>query len=79
MNALDSIEVFREKWPFTARYARANGRRMHNVDEGAGDPISASSGLTDRLTIPARHHKITHSTPALPSTRTTTRSPARTG
>ena len=49
MNALDSIEGFREKWPFTARYARVNGRRMHYVDEGAGDPISASSGLTDRL------------------------------
>jgi len=38
-NVLESIEEFREKWPFIARYARVNGWRMHYVDEGAGDPI----------------------------------------
>ena len=38
-NALESIEGFRDKWPFTARYARVNGWRMHYVDEGVGDPI----------------------------------------
>jgi pimeloyl-ACP methyl ester carboxylesterase len=29
----------REKWPFAARYARVNGRRMRYVDEGIGDPV----------------------------------------
>lgn len=38
-SALESIEGFRDKWPFAARYARVNGWRMHYVDEGAGDPI----------------------------------------
>jgi pimeloyl-ACP methyl ester carboxylesterase len=33
------LEGFRDKWPFAARYARVNGRRMHYVDEGVGDPI----------------------------------------
>ena len=39
MDSLGRIEGFRAKWPFAARYARVNGRRMHYVDEGAGDPI----------------------------------------
>jgi hypothetical protein len=43
-NVLESIEGFREKWPFTARYARVNGWRMHYVDEGAGDPIMLLHG-----------------------------------
>ena len=38
-SALENIDGFRDKWPFAARYARVNGRRMHYVDEGAGDPI----------------------------------------
>ncbi len=39
VNALESIEGFRDKWPFAARYMRVNGWRMHYIDEGAGDPI----------------------------------------
>jgi haloalkane dehalogenase len=39
VNALESIEGFRDKWPFAARYVRVNGWRTHYVDEGAGDPI----------------------------------------
>ncbi len=29
----------RSQWPFTPRFARVNGCRMHYVDEGAGDPV----------------------------------------
>jgi pimeloyl-ACP methyl ester carboxylesterase len=29
----------REQWPWQPRFARANGWRMHYVDEGTGDPI----------------------------------------
>ena len=29
----------RAQWPFTPRYVRVNGWRMHYVDEGAGDPV----------------------------------------
>jgi hypothetical protein len=38
-NVLESIEGFRDRWPFTAGYAQVNGWRMHYVDEGAGDLI----------------------------------------
>lgn len=26
-------------WPYAPRFARVNGRRMHYIDEGAGDPV----------------------------------------
>jgi pimeloyl-ACP methyl ester carboxylesterase len=39
VSTLESLEGFHEKWPFTARYARVNGWRMHYVDEGVGDPV----------------------------------------
>jgi pimeloyl-ACP methyl ester carboxylesterase len=39
MNGLDLPEVARRQWPFTARFARVNGWRVHYVDEGAGDPV----------------------------------------
>src|SRR3954451_2872083 len=29
----------RAQWPYTPRFARVNGWRMHYVDEGAGDPV----------------------------------------
>jgi pimeloyl-ACP methyl ester carboxylesterase len=29
----------RAQWPFQPRFARVNGRRMHYVDEGSGDPV----------------------------------------
>ncbi|HUB14380.1 MAG TPA: alpha/beta fold hydrolase [Acetobacteraceae bacterium] len=32
-------DAIRRQWPFTPRYARVNGWRMHYVDEGRGDPI----------------------------------------
>ena len=36
--------AFREKWPYTARYTRVNGWRMHFVDEGDGDPVPLLHG-----------------------------------
>jgi pimeloyl-ACP methyl ester carboxylesterase len=47
-NVLESLKGFREKWPFTARYVRVNGWRMHYVDEGAGDPILLLHGNPTR-------------------------------
>lgn len=29
----------RAQWPFSPRYARVNGWRMHYIDEGSGDPV----------------------------------------
>jgi pimeloyl-ACP methyl ester carboxylesterase len=29
----------RQQWPWTPRYARVNGWRMHYIDEGTGDPV----------------------------------------
>ena len=29
----------RRQWPWQPRFARVNGRRMHYVDEGTGDPV----------------------------------------
>lgn len=29
----------REQWPWQPRFARANGWRMHYIDEGTGDPV----------------------------------------
>ena len=51
VNALESIEGFRDKWPFAARYVRVNGWRMHYVDEGAGDP-NPTWGFLYRDVIP---------------------------
>jgi pimeloyl-ACP methyl ester carboxylesterase len=31
--------LLRDRWPYTARYLRVNGWRMHYVDEGHGHPI----------------------------------------
>jgi pimeloyl-ACP methyl ester carboxylesterase len=28
-----------EEWPYEPKFRRVNGRRMHYIDEGAGDPI----------------------------------------
>jgi hypothetical protein len=30
----------REQWPWQPRFARANGWRMHYVDEGTGRPTA---------------------------------------
>ena len=38
-SSLELPDAIREQWPFSPRYARVNGWRMHYVDEGAGDPI----------------------------------------
>ncbi len=35
--AVDAAETFGATWPFTARYTRAPGFKMHYVDEGQGD------------------------------------------
>ena len=32
-------DIIRRQWPFQPRFARANGWRMHYVDEGSGDPV----------------------------------------
>jgi haloalkane dehalogenase len=36
---LNLPDLVREQWPYTPRFARVNGWRMHYVDEGAGDPV----------------------------------------
>jgi pimeloyl-ACP methyl ester carboxylesterase len=38
-NIFELAPSVREKWPFTARFARVNGWRMHYVHEGDGDPV----------------------------------------
>jgi haloalkane dehalogenase len=39
--ALPSIlpDAIRSQWPYTPRFARVNGWRMHYIDEGVGDPV----------------------------------------
>jgi len=32
-------DAIRAQWPFAPHFARVNGRRMHYVDEGGGDPV----------------------------------------
>lgn len=32
-------EWIRAQWPYTPRYVRVNGWRMHYIDEGEGDPV----------------------------------------
>lgn len=39
MDAAILPDAVRQQWPFTPRFARVNGWRMHYVDEGAGDPV----------------------------------------
>ncbi len=38
------ITPFRHLYPFASRYAEVNGRRMHYVDEGRGEPILMAHG-----------------------------------
>ncbi len=37
--ALELTPEIRANWPYTPRFARVNGWRMHYVDEGEGDPV----------------------------------------
>ncbi len=38
-NMLELPASVRKQWPYTPRFARANGWRMHYVDEGKGEPV----------------------------------------
>jgi pimeloyl-ACP methyl ester carboxylesterase len=39
MPGIDLPDSVRRQWPYQPRFARANGWRMHYVDEGSGDPV----------------------------------------
>jgi pimeloyl-ACP methyl ester carboxylesterase len=36
---LELPAAIRSQWPYSPRFARVNGWRMHYIDEGAGDPV----------------------------------------
>lgn len=50
---MDSTARCRVRWPFAARFARVDGWRVHDIDEGVGDPVLLLHG-NPTLGLPCR-------------------------